>query len=349
MRLFLTTLFSCILFLGYGQMTVNLILENPDGEIKNGTAEAAVTGGTPPYTYVWSKASVPMSSDICEGLDEGRTFKVVVTDANGISAEATGEIPAESTSEHLNAFFIPVVNGIGNVLFYDPFAAIGVYDPVVYNDAGEPVLNPNGTPVTQGIPLVVVWLVLGAIFFTIKMKFVNLRGFRHALDLVRGTYDNPDDEGEVSHFQALTTALSGTVGLGNIAGVAVAVSLGGAGATFWMIVAGLLGMSSKFVECTLGVKYREIDEDGNVSGGPMYYLSKGLKEKNFGWLGKILAAIFAILCIGGSFGGGNMFQANQAFAQLSGAIPSLGEHGTTFGIILAILVGIVIIGGIKRL
>lgn len=209
-------------------------------------------------------------------------------------------------------------------------------------------LQPNHTPMTRSIPLIVVWLVLGAVFFTIRMGFINVRGFKHSLDLVRGRYEDPNDEGEVSHFQALTTALSATVGLGNIASVAIAISIGGAGATFWMIIAGLLGMSSKFVECTLGVKYREVNEKGEVFGGPMYYLSKGLKKKNMAGLGKILAVIFAVLCIGGSLGGGNMFQANQAFAQMSDTF-GMGGYGLYFGIILAILVGIVIIGGIKSI
>ena len=167
--------------------------------------------------------------------------------------------------------------------------------------------------------------------------------------LVKGDYDDPNNKGEVSHFQALTTALSGTVGLGNIAGVAIAISLGGPGATFWMIVAGLLGMSSKFVECTLGVKYRQIDDDGTVHGGPMYYLRDGLEKKNFKNLGKFLAVLFALLCIGGSVGGGNMFQANQAFSALKGIFPSIANYGPLFGIFFSILVGIVIIGGIKSI
>lgn len=212
-----------------------------------------------------------------------------------------------------------------------------------------PMMEANGTPISQGIPIVVVWLVLGALFFTFRMKFINIRGMRHAFELVRGKYDDPHDKGEVSHFQALTTALSATVGLGNIAGVAIAVSVGGAGATFWMIIAGLLGMASKFVECTLGVKYREINENGEVSGGPMYYLSKGLAKRNMGGLGKTLAIVFAILCVGGSLGGGNMFQANQAFDQVSSAFPSLQGYGFWFGVVLALLVGIVIIGGIKSI
>jgi AGCS family alanine or glycine:cation symporter len=181
------------------------------------------------------------------------------------------------------------------------------------------------------------------------MNFINVRAFKHAIDLVRGKYDDPNDEGEVSHFQALATALSATVGLGNIAGVAVAITVGGPGATFWMIVAGLLGMSSKFVECTLGVKYRVVNENGEVSGGPMYYLKNGLAKYGYGNIGKILAVLFAILCIGGSFGGGNMFQANQAYAQLSGQFPMLSGNGPMFGFLLAILVGTVIIGGIKSI
>lgn len=203
------------------------------------------------------------------------------------------------------------------------------------------------------IPFVLLWLIAGAVFFTVFFRFVNFRGFRHALDVVRGKYDDPNHIGEVSHFQALTAALSGTVGIGNIAGVAVAVSVGGAGATFWMIVAGLLGMSSKFVECTLGVKYRKKNADGSVSGGPMYYLSQGLANKGFGRLGKALAVIFAIACIGGSFGGGNMVQINQATEQLiqvtGGESSFLYQRGWLFGLFMATVVGIIIIGGIKSI
>lgn len=203
------------------------------------------------------------------------------------------------------------------------------------------------------VPFVLIWLIGGAIFFTFYMKFINITGFKHALDVVRGKYDNPDDAGEVSHFQALTAALSGTVGVGNIAGVAIAVSLGGPGATFWMIVAGLFGMSSKFVECTLGLKYRRQHEDGSVSGGPMYYLSQGLANKGKSKFGKVLAALFAIACIGGSFGGGNMVQINQATQQLiavtGGAESIFFERGWIFGVMMAIVVGVIIIGGIKSI
>jgi AGCS family alanine or glycine:cation symporter len=237
---------------------------------------------------------------------------------------------SKNLGDRINDFFVPIVDVIAMFIFWDPIAAMGF-------DIGT------------SIPIVVVWLVFGALFFTIKMNFINVRAFKHAIDLVRGKFDDPNDEGEVSHFQALATALSATVGLGNIAGVAVAITVGGPGATFWMIVAGLLGMSSKFVECTLGVKYRVVNENGEVSGGPMYYLKNGLAKYGYGNIGKVLAVLFAILCIGGSFGGGNMFQANQAYAQLSGQFPMLSGNGPMFGFLLAILVGTVIIGGIKSI
>lgn len=255
----------------------------------------------------------------------------------------------QTLSQRINNAFVPIVNGMGSVLFWDPVSFAGLRDPTIYDEEGNPVLNIDGSKKTSPMALVVIWLICGALFFTIFMKFINIRGFKHAIDIVRGRYDDPSHKGEVSHFQALTTALSATVGLGNIASVAIAISIGGPGATFWMIIAGFLGMSSKFVECTLGVKYRKIDIFGNVSGGPMYYLYMGLKKKGLKWLGSILAVIFAILVIGGSFGGGNMFQANQAFAQLSMVAPSISGYGAYFGIILAILVGIVIIGGIKSI
>ena len=218
-----------------------------------------------------------------------------------LSTFAQDQLPEERVAENIgdkvNGLFEPVVGFLAQVFFWDPVKAVGL-------DIGTDV------------PIIVVWLVIGAIYFTFKMNFINVRGFKHSIDLVQGKYDDPNDKGEVSHFQALTTALSATVGLGNIASVAVAITLGGPGATFWMIVAGFLGMSTKFTECTLGVKYREIDEDGNVSGGPMYYLTKGLEKRNLAKLGKVLAILFAVLAILASFGGGNMFQANQAFAQL---------------------------------
>ena len=255
----------------------------------------------------------------------------------------------KTVSEHINDAFEPVVEVMGDILFWDPFAAMGLHDPVVYDKDGKPLLDAEGEPVTSTIPLIVFWLILGAITFTVMMRFVNIRGFKHAIELVRGDYDDPDEPGEVTHFQALTTALSATVGLGNIAGVAIAITIGGPGATFWMILAGFLGMSSKFTECTLGVKYRKIDENGVVSGGPMYYLRDGLKKKGLKWLGVVLAGLFAVLVIGGSLGGGNMFQANQSFSQLTYIAPSLAGYGAWYGVIIAILVGAVIIGGIKSI
>ncbi|HEY0021480.1 MAG TPA: amino acid carrier protein [Longimicrobium sp.] len=199
------------------------------------------------------------------------------------------------------------------------------------------------------LPLVVLWLVLGAIFFTVKMNFINFRGFGHAIQVVRGKYSDPTDVGEVSHFQALSAALSATVGLGNIAGVAIAVSVGGPGATFWMIVAGLLGMSSKFAECTLGQQYREVRPDGRIMGGAMEYLSKGLKEKGWPRLGMFLAVMFSILCIGGSLGGGNSFQVNQSLNAMQETLPFLAEQPWIYGLFMTVITGVVIVGGIKRI
>ncbi|MDJ0947287.1 MAG: alanine/glycine:cation symporter family protein [Alphaproteobacteria bacterium] len=198
-------------------------------------------------------------------------------------------------------------------------------------------------------PLIVGWLIICSIVLTVKMGFIQFSGLKHSVNLIRGVYSRPEDAGEVSHFQALATALSGTVGLGNIAGVAVAVSLGGPGATFWMIVAGIFGMVAKFTECTLGVKYRNEYPDGRVSGGPMYYLSKGLEKQGRAGLGKVLAVLFAIMCIFGSLGGGNMFQGNQAHQMIAGTFGIFTETGWLFGLILAVIVGAVIIGGIKSI
>jgi AGCS family alanine or glycine:cation symporter len=257
----------------------------------------------------------------------------------------------KSIDEKIDGFFRPIADWVGSIIFY----------PISFGD--------------HSVPIVLFVLIGGALFFTIYFKFANFTLIGKAIKVVRGDYDQidkhgadvaegdstpggdvfesikvEDSEGEVTHFQALTAALSATVGLGNIAGVAVAIAVGGPGATLWMILAGLLGMASKFVECTLGVKYREVTEDGTVHGGPMYYLSKGLKEKGLAKLGKVLAVFFAIMCVGGSFGGGNMFQANQAAAQITERFGiEGGAAGFIFGIIMAIIVGVVIIGGIKRI
>lgn len=327
----------------------DLVLRNPEDKIDNGSARVEASGGVEPYKYYWSNQKTDTTASEATGLTEGYGYSVRVVDAEGNEVSKEFEIPVATVAEGFNSTFKPIVDVVASVLLGDPFAAMGIYDNVIYDDAGKPMRFPNGTIQTKSIPFIVVWLVLGALFFTIRMRFINIRGFKHAIQLARGKYDEPNAPGEVTHFQALATAVSATVGLGNIAGVAVAISVGGAGATFWMIVAGLLGMSSKFVECSLGVKYRTINEDGSVSGGPMHYLKKGLAAKNMGGLGKVLAAMFAILAIGASFGGGNMFQANQAFEQVSGEFTSLQGSGTWFGVVLAILVGVVIIGGIKSI
>jgi len=268
-------------------------------------------------------------------------------------AEETAKVSEEvGLDQRINDAFAPIAAWWGSIIFFE---------------------------VAAGVPFVLVLLVFGALFFTLAFSFVNIRRFPLAINVVRGKYDEieqggsgvsdvttdtvnvlegdmPDtirDEsahGEVSHFQALATAVSGTVGLGNIAGVAIAIAVGGPGATFWMILCGLLGMSTKFVECTLGVKYRDIGPNGTVYGGPMYYLSKGFKDIGFGAVGKLFGVIFAIMCIGGSFGGGNVFQSNQAAQQL---VTMFGLEGGAIkafiGIIMAVLVGLVIIGGIKRI
>jgi len=272
-------------------------------------------------------------------------------------------------------------------LFFLPFAVFPQATDELINQKFE---NATGwfvnsifaeIPLTDsvGVPWVLIVLLFGAGYFTFYFKGINLRSFGTAVKIIKGDYDdletelpievsesvskiegdNPDtirvegSDGEVTHFQALTAALSATVGLGNIAGVAIALSIGGPGATFWMILVGFLGMASKFVECTLGVAYREIDANGTVYGGPMYYLTKGLKERGLSKLGKVLAVVFAVMCIGGSFGGGNMFQVNQAFQLFEhvtgGQNSFIYGKGWLFGLIMSILVAIVIIGGIKKI
>jgi len=228
----------------------------------------------------------------------------------------------EDAPTGVDAILTPLVNVLVAVLFF-------------------PIFGENG------FPFIVLWLAIGALFFTFRMGFINLRGFKHAIDVVRGVYDDPNDEGEVSHFQALATAVSGTVGLGNIAGVAIAIQLGGPGAMLWLTLAGFCGMVTKFVECTLAVKYRRTAPDGTILGGPMYYLTQGLSGKGLRPVGKVLAVVFAVFCIAGSLGGANMFQSNQAYAAISGIIPGLPAW--LFGIILAALSAFVIIGGIRRI
>ena len=229
--------------------------------------------------------------------------------------------------QQVDAMFSTAVDSMATVLFYD----FGL-----------------------GIPLIVAWLIGGAIFFTIRMRFINVRAFLHSIRVLRGDYDDPKDKGEVTHFQALTSALSATVGLGNIAGVTIAVVVGGPGAVFWMIVAGFFGMTSKFTECTLSQMYRRVKSDGSVSGGPMEYLSRGLADLRLPMLGRVLGILFAVLCIGGCLGGGNMFQANQSFSLIAATVSDatgtdITPYGWAYGLGLAFMVGIVIVGGIKRI
>ncbi|MHC4879076.1 MAG: alanine/glycine:cation symporter family protein [Planctomycetota bacterium] len=278
-----------------------------------------------------------------EPAAEGSTPAATEAAATGDAEEVAPEPPAVEQGEESEAGetgFQAKVNDAFGAL--NGFLASGMF----WN-----VANLFGMGETVTIPLAVFWLVAGAIFFTIRMGFINFRGFRHAVLITAGRYDNKHDHGEVSHFQALTAALSATVGLGNIAGVAIAISTGGPGATFWMIMAGFLGMSSKFVECTLGQKYREVRPDGRVMGGAMYYLSRGLERMGLGPLGSVLAIFFAILCIGGSFGGGCAFQVNQSLNAVKETVPFFDSDANrwVYGLIMAGAVGIVIIGGIKSI
>jgi len=269
----------------------------------------------------------PSSPDELDGIAQVESAEL---------GEEAAPAPKKGIDDALNAAIGPVASAVSSVVFVSITVSEG--DPADPSDDVK-------------LPLIVVWLIFGGLFFTFYLRFLPFRYFRLAIDLVRGRYDNPNDPGEVSHFQALATALSGTVGLGNIAGVAVAISLGGPGATFWMILAGILGMSSKLAECTLAVKYRETAPDGTVSGGPMYYLAKGLTQRGYGPLGKTLGTFYGLAIIMACLGGGNLFQANQAYAMfvsVSGGDASFfADKGWLFGLILAAAVGVVIIGGIK--
>lgn len=247
---------------------------------------------------------------------------------------AAPEAPS-GIDQTINAMLEPVTNAISAFVFYSVDIVGG-----------------------QSLPLILVWLVLASLFCTLYFGFINFRFFKHAFDLVRGKHDTAKGEGDISRFQALTTTMSGTVGLGNIAGVAVAVSVGGPGAVFWMVLMGLFGMSTKFLEASLGVKYRHQLPDGRFSGGPMHYLKDGLADRKIGgmslkYVGIVFGFIFAVCCIASSFGAGNMFQSNQAYHQLvtvaGGEDGFWGEKGWLFGLILAGLVGAVILGGIKSI
>jgi AGCS family alanine or glycine:cation symporter len=247
----------------------------------------------------------------------------------------TPPAPVERTfDQKIDDAFAPYTDAISEVVFFN----------VWKGKVGEAELK---------VPFILLWLAGAALFLTLYFRFINLRAFGLALRTVRGKYSRSDDPGEITHFQALSAAVSGTVGLGNIAGVAIAISMGGPGAAFWMVMLGLCGMTSKFAECTLGVKYRQIDKDGKVHGGGMLYLTRGFAERGMGPLGKTLAVFFGVCCVGASFGGGNMYQINQAASQLvnvtGGPDTWLGENRWVIGLAVAVFVGLVIIGGITRI
>ena len=255
--------------------------------------------------------------------------------AQNTLAQQAVETVADSATESdwmdkVDSFFGYLVDWMAMVLFFD---------------FGTGKLLGEG----RSIPFVVAWMMIGATFFTIKMGFINVRGFYHALRVTKGDYDDPADVGDVTHFQALCSALSATIGLGNIAGVAIAVGTGGPGAILWMVLAGLLGMTSKFAECTLAQIYRHVGEDGRIHGGPMRYLKQGLAEMGLGPLGAVLGILFTILCIGGSFGGGCAFQVVQSLGIVQDQIPVFQTYPWLYGAIMAFLVGIVILGGITRI
>ena len=244
-----------------------------------------------------------------------------------ITAIVSIPLSATGIDASINAAVQPLTNILSSFIFYE----IKIF----------------GAP----MPLIVLWLIGAAIFFTGYFNFLNLRGFNHAFQLLRGDYSSPNNEGELTHFQALSTAVSGTVGIGNIAGVAIVISIGGPGATFWLVIAGFLGMSTKFAECVAGVMYRKVNPDGSISGGPMYYLEAGLRQRNLSWLAKPMGLFYSMAIVVGCLGIGNMFQSNQAFQQFifitGGDTSFFSDKGWLFGSILAGIVGLVIIGGIQ--
>jgi len=328
----------------YGGTTVNIVRTPRAGklmimaQIERQPADLEALGLTP-----WGpeEGGSPLAMAKIPGL----SFPVSVNrqtsmfePTEGLAPKEWGEIKPGAT------VVVPSQGGAERVIAGGKPGAWQVLAPEIEFD-DTALANPENIKV----PIVVAWLVFGAVFFTLRMMFINLRGVGHAVLVTMGRYDDPDHEGEISHFQALSSALSATVGLGNISGVAIAIGIGGPGAVFWMWVAGFLGMSSKFTECTLGQMYRVTKPDGTVSGGPMHYLDKGLAEMGLGPLGKVLSILFALMCIGGSFGGGNMFQANQSFEAVSRVVPGISDYAWLYGLMLMVLVGIVIIGGIKRI
>tara|TARA_B100000925_G_scaffold291822_1_gene281684 strand:+ start:5092 stop:6609 length:1518 start_codon:yes stop_codon:yes gene_type:complete len=237
-----------------------------------------------------------------------------------------------STSSGSEASFLDSVNNLFGSI-------VGGYAPVLFYEL--PFIK---------LPMILFIMVSGGVFFTFKYGFINIRLFKHSIDVIKGKYDNPDDEGEISHFQALTSALSATVGLGNIAGVAVAIQLGGPGAIFWLWLVAFFGMSMKFTSCSFAQYYRRVSSDGSVLGGPMVYLEEAFKEKfNLFFIGKFLGVFYAVMTIMASFGGGNLFQGNQTFELLSSEFPSLSDKPVIVGVVLAVFSGMVLLGGIKRI
>jgi len=325
---------------------IQLSLSNESSNIGDG--KAIVTNASEFIHIHWTNQQSPNGQE-ANGLKEGVEYEVQCTRLDGSHEVLQFQIETQSAQESMNALFIPVVDAFGKILFFDPFATFNLYDNRVYNSQGDLLTHPNGDPIRTEIWLVVLLLIGSAIYFTFYFRFIQVRAFRHAWKVTFGQFTKKSEPGEVTPFQALSAALSGTLGLGNISLVAVAIAVGGPGATFWIIVAGLVGMSTKFVECTLGVKYRKIDETGEVSGGPMYYLSKGLTKRGWQRTGKILAITFAIMCVGGTLGGGNMVQANQAFDMIKTVLPGSSAYALWIGIAFAVAVGAVIVGGIKSI
>jgi alanine or glycine:cation symporter, AGCS family len=304
-----------------------------------------LTHAMPPTQRTWARDSVGLAA-----ADAGNTkldphliplpkeLPKPTKDRLAEEAKAVGEVASAQVTTKTATWIDNIDSWFGEYLVA-PMAAVLFFD--------------FGTKYLFGVsvPFVVLWLLFGGIFLTIRMSFINIRGFWHAIQLVRGAYDEDDHQGDVSHFQALSSALSGTVGLGNIAGVAIAIGVGGPGATFWMIVSGFLGMTSKFSECSLAVMYRKKDAQGLVLGGPMVYLKEGLGKMGLGPLGSILAVLFTFLCIGGSFGGGNSYQVAQSLNALKAepAFSFLEQYPWIYGLAMTVLVGAVIIGGIKSI
>ena len=279
----------------------------------------------------------------------GKMLAVVVVLALLTVAIAT---PVWAQEDQDSSILAKVNEMAASILFFDiMFGSVQIDEvdqegmPIHFDDMGNPVKK------VIPVPFLVIVLILGGIFFTFWYRWINVRGFKHAIDVIRGKYDKPEDTGEIPHFRALTSALSATVGLGNIAGVAIAIQLGGPGAVFWMLVAAVFGMASKFSSCTLSQMYRQVNADGSISGGAMYYIDLGLKKMGGSWvaIGKVLAVMYAVMIMGGAVGAGNMFQVNQTAEAFRSTFGIPGSYNWLIGIIMAVLVGIVIVGGIKRI